>query len=76
MKDFIQKIINDCKLSPDKYSNTILLNNIYKEAPENLNEIINYYKLCYKQSIEIIVMLFDNLLNKCDSLAYYIKCIC
>ena len=76
MKDFIQKIINDCKLSPDKYSNTNLLNNIYKEGSENLNEIINYYKLCYKQSIEIIDMLFDNLLNKCDSLPYYIKCIC
>ena len=76
MKDFLRNIIDDCAIFPDKYSNNNLLNNIYKEAPDNLDDIINYYNVSFKQTADIIDMLFENLLNKSDCLPYYIKCIC
>ena len=76
MKDFLRNIIDDCAIFPDKYSNNNLLNNIYKEAPDNLDDIINYYNISFKQTADIIDMLFENLLNKSDCLPYYIKCIC
>ena len=76
MKDFIGKIINDCTLNPDKYINESLFNNITKEDPNNLIRSLNYYKSSFKQAVDIIDMLFDNLLNKSDSLPYIIKSIC
>ena len=76
MKDFLQIIINDFKLDPNKYSNDKFLNSIKNEAPEHAIEIKNYYKSSFKQAVDIIDMLFDNLLKKSDSLPYLIKCIC
>ena len=76
MQDFIKKIINDCTLKPDNYLNETLLNNMTQENQNNFILGLNYYKSSFKQIVDIIDMLFDNLLNKCDSLPYIIKSIC
>ena len=71
MKDFINSIIEEISSCPKNYLNTKIINN------ENEGErIINYYKNSFIQVIDIIDMLFDNLLNNCDLIPYSIKCIC
>ena len=76
MKDFLEKIIEEFKLSPLKYLNEALKSQIYKEEKDKSQEMINYYKNSVKQIIDIIDMLFDNLLNNSDILPYSIKCVC
>ena len=76
MKDFIEKIISAFKLSPNKYTNDTLKKQINNEEEEKQNDIMNYFINSFKQVIDIIDMLFDNLLNYCDLLPYSIKCIC
>ena len=76
MKDFLKKIISNFKTSPNKYINDTLKTQIYNEEKENINDIVNYYNNSFRQVIDIIDMLFDNLLKNCDLLPYSIKCIC
>ena len=76
MKDFLEKIIEEVKLSPNKYLNEALKSQIYKEGKDKSNEIFIYYKNSFRQIINIIDMLFDNLLNNSDLLPYSIKCVC
>ena len=76
MKDFLQKIIKGFKLSPNKYVNEALKNQIYNEEKDISQEIIKYYNNSFKQVTDIIDMIFDNLLKNCDIVPYSIKCIC
>ena len=76
MKDFIGKIISDFKLSPKKYTNDVLKNQICNEEKEKQQKIMNYYINSFKQVTDIIDILFNNLLNYFDLLPYSIKCIC
>ena len=76
MKDFLEQLMEELKLSPNKYFNDALKSQIYKEEKDKSEEIINYYINSFKQIINIIDMLFDNLINNSDLLPYSIKCIC
>ena len=74
MKDFIENIIQNCKLSPKKYLNDVLKSQINEEK-ELSEDIIKYYNNSFKLVIDIIDTLFDNLLKNADILPYSIKCI-
>ena len=76
MKDFLGKIIEELKLSPNKYLNEALKSQIYKEEKDISQEMVICYQNSFKQITDIIDMLFDNLLNNSDILPYSIKCIC
>ena len=71
MKDFLNLIIEEINASPNNYLNKININNEKYGL-----RIINYYKNSFIQVIDIIDMLFDNLLNNCELIPYSIKCIC
>ena len=72
MKDFIEKIIKNWTLSPNKYINI----NIFDNISNNKEKIINYYINSFIEVIEIIDKIFDKLLNYSECLPYSIKCIC
>ena len=74
MIDFIQNLISECTTNPDKYANKV----IFEKINENLRSgfIMNYYQVGFLQIIDIINMIFDNLLNNSGLLPYSIKCIC
>ena len=72
MKDYIEKIIAECTLSPNKYLNRNIFDNIRK----NREKIINYYINSFIEVSEIIDKLLDKLLDYSDMLPYSIKCIC
>ena len=76
MKDFIEKKIVEIKsqTSKDVFSSQILLGSLYfGEKPE---ENMNYYKNSFLQVIDIINILFENLVNNAELLPYSVKCIC
>ena len=75
MKDFMENIIKNYKLAPKKYSNDVLISQINEEK-ELSQDIIRYYNNSFKLVVDIIDMLFDNLLKNADILPYSIKCIC
>ena len=74
MIDFIQNIIHECSSNPDKYTNQVVLDKIKKDLRQGY--IMNYYQVGFLQVIDIINMIFDNLLNNSGLLPYSIKCIC
>ena len=74
MIDFIQNIISECTTNPDKYTNKIILEKINNNLRSGF--IMNYYQVGFLQIIDIINMIFENLLNNSGLLPYSIKCIC
>lgn len=74
MIDFIQSIISECTTNPDKYSNKVILEKINNNIRSGF--IMNYYQVGFLQVIDIIDIIFDNLLNNIGLLPYSIKCIC
>ena len=74
MQDFIKKVILEVESSPEKYLN----NNLINDFKNNNNEeaIMNYYINSFIQTIELIDLLFDNLIKNSDLLPYSIKCFC
>ena len=74
MIDFIQNIISECTINPDKYTNKIILEKINNNLRSGF--IMNYYQVGFLQIIDIINMIFENLLNNSGLLPYSIKCIC
>ena len=75
MKDYLQSKIAKIESTPNKYSNEKLLGFLYFDIEKSQN-YINYYINSFIQVIDVINMLFDNLLNNSESLPYSIKCIC
>ena len=74
MKGFLQSKIVEIKSSPSMYTNENLLSFLYSDG-ENSQKYINLYMSSFIQAIDVINMLFDNLLNNSESLPYSIKCI-
>jgi hypothetical protein len=74
MIDFIQNIISECTTNPDKYTNKIILEKINNNLRSGF--IMNYYQVGFLQIIDIINIIFENLLNNSGLLPYSIKCIC
>ena len=75
MKEFLQSKIVEIESSPSMYTNENLLTFLYSDGEKSQN-CINYYVNSFIQTIDVINMLFDNLLNNSESLPYSIKCIC
>ena len=76
MKNFIEKKIAEiesekCK---DLFSSQNLLETFY--FSEKTEDNMNYYKNSFMQVIDIIDILFENLINNAELLPYSIKCIC
>ena len=74
MIGFIQKIISECTSNPDKYANKVFLEKI--DSYTRSGFIMNYYQVGFLQIIDIINMIFENLLKNSGLLPYSIKCIC
>ena len=76
IKDFIEKKILEIESekSKDVFSSQILLENFY--FADKTDENISYYKYSFMQVIDIINILFENLVNNAELLPYSIKCIC
>ena len=76
IKDFIEKKILEIESekSKDVFSSQILLENFY--FADKTDENISYYKHSFIQVIDIINILFENLVNNAELLPYSIKCIC
>ena len=66
MKEFIENIITIFKSSPEKFSNNIINQN---------QKIINYYINSFIQTIDIIDLIFDNLIEYSQLVPYSIRCI-
>ena len=75
MKEFLQNKIVEIESSPNKYSNENLLGFLYFDI-EKYQNYLNYYMSSFIQVIDVINILFANLLNNSESLPYSIKCIC
>ena len=74
MIDYLKKIISQCTQSPNCYSNEAFLQNII--SSNRFNKIIENYKDSFFQVINVIDLLFENLLNNIDLCPYSIKCFC
>ena len=72
MKDYLQKLINECNNSPDRFLNQTFLDNII--GSNKFEFIMNGYKNSFLQVVEIIDLLFSNLLNNIDVCPYFLKC--
>ena len=70
MKDFIENIITITKSSqePEKFFGSYIINNLNQKE-------LNYYINSFIQSIDIIDMIFDDLIKYSDLLPYSIRCI-
>ena len=76
MRDFINELITKCKSEPNKYINDILKSQINFEDKYMSKYILYYYKKSYNQVVDILDMLFDNLVKNSELLPYSIRCIC
>ena len=72
MQDFIQRTILEVKSSPEKYLNKNIFNNIQNKDKQEA--IKNYYINSFIQAIDLIDLLFDNLIKNYDLLPYSIRC--
>ena len=72
MKEYLQKLIGECESSRYKYTNQTFLENITFSA--HYESIMNSYKKSFFQVVEIIDLLFSNLLNNIDICPYSLKC--
>ena len=72
MKEYLQKIIGECESSEYKYTNQTFLEDI--TFSDHYESIKNCYKKSFFQVVEIIDLLFSNLLNNIDVCPYSLKC--
>ena len=72
MRKYLQKIKEECEDSPEKYSNQVFLGEIV--SSDKFESIMNSYKKSFFQVVEIIDLLFANLLINIDVCPYYLKC--
>ena len=76
MKEFIEKkkLEIESEKSEGVFSSQILLENFL--FADKTDDSISYYKHSFIQVIDIINILFENLVNNAELLPYSIKCIC
>ena len=76
LKNFLKKKIDLCELNPSLFSNEKIFEKISNFNIENSKEISSYYRQSFNEIINLINILFKNLLSYADSAPYLIKCIC
>ena len=74
MKNFLNKNLNDCNSNENLYSNSILLNNLYKSDDGLV--LLSKYQKSFMIVINFINKIIENMLNNIQLLPYSVKCIC
>ena len=69
----LKKLIKDIEDHPNKYLNQTFINNMRSSKCKN---ILDHYYVFFCKVIEIIDLLFENLLKYIESIPYSIRCLC
>lgn len=75
MKQYLVSHISTMKNNEQVYQNKTFMVNVFKTTNQS-NEVYKIYQSTFNIVVEVIEMLFDNLLNNYRIIPYSIKCIC
>ena len=74
MNEFLNEKLKDLDSSPEIYSNSVLMTNLY--GSNYLVQLLLIYEKYFSSVTEFIDNIFENILNNLHLLPYSVKCLC